>query len=205
MPIPGEELRGTASRANPDGPLDSIRRAVSPGELRTFAALLAMPEGDALDLLKEIGEVQCWLEPAVSELAKLSLDQWQAEHTRLFVSGHPKTPCPPFESAYRHGHMNGSSVAELEALYAQAGLAALQTSADYLGVILEFAAFLDESGGESAIAAELWQEHMVRWVPKFGRDLECHARLRLYRDLGSRLCALFAISTDPEETGAVDG
>jgi TorA maturation chaperone TorD len=163
-----------------------------------------MPEADALDLLTEIAGVQPWLAPAVSELQGLALERWQAEHTRLFINGHPKTPCPPFESAYRHGHMNGSSVGELEDLYARAGLESLSAGADFLGVLLEFAAHLEEQGSGGVLAQALWQDHLARWVPRFAGDLERNAHLRLYRDLGARLQALFADEPETAGTEAAD-
>ena len=64
-------------------------------ELRMLAALLAHPESDALEALKDMLPAAPWLAEAIAELARIPLEHWQAEHTRLFVSGYPKTACPP--------------------------------------------------------------------------------------------------------------
>jgi hypothetical protein len=66
-----------------------------PRQLYILSALLAFPEDDALDALRDLLPVAPWLSPAIEDLAPRTLEQWQGEHTRLFLSGYPKTPCPP--------------------------------------------------------------------------------------------------------------
>ncbi|MCG6940868.1 MAG: molecular chaperone TorD family protein [Thiohalocapsa sp.] len=175
-------------------------------QLRLLAALLAMPEAESLDALRELVPRALWIAEAVDELAALPLDRWQAEHTRLFVNGYPKTPCIPFESAYRQGQMGGTSAQDLRGLYRKAGLQTEDMPADYLGTELEFAAFLADTrladaglagvghGGDDclieALQAELWREHLAHWLPRFAQDLREHARLLLYRRLGEQLAGL---------------
>ena len=181
MHIPGDEVGLRV-------PAPDAGRAA---ELRLAAALLAMPADDALEALEVLASEADWLTPACEELKREPLDRWQAEHTRLFINGYPRTPCPPFESAYRHGRMNGSAVDELEALYANSGLRSPELPADFLGVVLEYAAHLEEAGTQDALRCALWQDHLDRWVLRFAEDLDAHARLRLYRDLASRLAGIF--------------
>lgn len=169
-------------------------------ELRLLAVLLAMPESESLDGLRDMLPAAPWLAPAVAELERLPLEHWQAEHTRLFISGYPRTPCPPFESAYRQGQMGGTTASELQGFYGRAGLTATEVPADYLGTLLECAAYLTdlaqergEGGGDcpaAALLVELWGDHLKRWLPRFARDLAEHAGLLLYRGLGSRLARL---------------
>ena len=58
--------------------------------------------------------------------------------------------------------------------------------------MLECAAFLQKSGAVANLLEELRREHLERWVPRFAQDLQEHARLRLYRNLGEQLAGLFA-------------
>lgn len=170
----------------------------TPAHLRRLAILLAMPEADARDTLHALIPVEPWLTAALAELNTLPLERWQAEHTRLFVNGYPKTPCPPFESAYRQGNLGGSTTADLQGLYQRAGLHATEAPADYLGTQLEFAAYLlDASQGDTSadclvatLTAELWAEHLCRWLPRFAQDLHAQAELTLYRALAERLAQL---------------
>ena len=165
-------------------------RFPDPRQLYILSALLAFPEDDALDALRDMLPMAPWLAPAIEELADKPLEQWQGEHTRLFLSGYPKTPCPPFESAYRQGQMGGTVAGDLEALYRRAGLGARLAPADYLGTLLECLALLEERGDAEEVIEELWGAHLDRWLPRFARDLQSHGEFALYRLLGARLAEL---------------
>lgn len=175
MPIPGEP--GSAA----------------PHTLRLLAGLLASPGAESLAVLRELAPDHAWLAAPLAELESLPLDEWQAEHTRLFVSGHPKTTCPPFESVFLGGAMFGEACDRLGDLYRRAGLEAEGAPPDYLGTLLECAAWLTEQpcahGAE--LFDELWREHLAAWVPRFAATLAEESRLGLYRSLGAQLGALF--------------
>jgi putative dimethyl sulfoxide reductase chaperone len=158
-----------------------------PNQLIILAALLGFPDDDALGALRDLLPVAPWLSPPLQELEKTPLEHWQGEHTRLFLSGYPKTPCPPFESAYRQGQMGGTAASDLEALYSRAGLKATAAPADYLGTLLECLALLTERGDMGPVLEELWEAHLQRWLPRFSQDLQAHSELGLYRELGVRL------------------
>lgn len=163
----------------------------TPNLLRTLSWLLGMPDQDSLSAIEDLTQTYPWLQQAAEQLNTIPLAHWQAEHTRLFLSGYPKTVCPPFESAYRHGCMDGPARTELEHLYRQAGLAPMDAPADYLGTLLECAAYLcDKNVSHQTIALALWDEHLRIWLPRFCSDLIQHSRLALYRLLGEQLAAV---------------
>lgn len=183
---------------------------ITPQQLRILAGLLAIPDEDSLAVLEEISQQNSWLTDSFKELKTIPLEHWQAEHTGLFVNGYPKTPCIPFESAYRHSIMNGHVCGEIERIYQSVGLETIEDlSPDYLGVMLECAAFLLEqtltpqanSGEDTEVHPEefernfqaLWQDHLAKWVPKFANDLQEHSQLRLYRTVGLKLKELFDV------------
>ncbi|HIP52447.1 MAG TPA: molecular chaperone TorD, partial [Chromatiales bacterium] len=139
--------------------------------LRSLALLLAYPGEESNEGLQALGEREPWLSPALNELRHTPLDVWQAEHTRLFLNGYPKTVAPPFESAYRYGQMDGNAAIELERLYRRAGLGTQGAPADYLGTQLEFAAWLVENGDPELLLPLLWHEHLAAWLPRFCSDL----------------------------------
>jgi TorA maturation chaperone TorD len=149
-----------------------------------------MPEDDAIDALQDMQPYAPWIADCLPEMERLPLDHWQAEHTRLFINGYPKTPCPPFQSAYRQGNMGGTAASDLEGLYKRAGLQPADVRADYLGTMLECAAYLQDRGMQGLLN-ELVNEHLERWVPRFARDLAENAELGLYHELGVRLGELF--------------
>jgi len=158
--------------------------------LQLLAMLLGMPDRDSLPTLREMLSEHDWMSPAVDELAGIPLEQWQAEHTRLFINGYPKTPCAPFESIYRHGRMDGPACEEMERLYKRAGVSPTgDLPADYLGTMLAFAAWLLERGTpeDGLLLQELKQKHLVNWLPEFSERLTRNARLQLYRGMGQKL------------------
>lgn len=167
--------------------------STSPESMRLLSGLLASPDGDSLDVLRELALEYRWLNPALDELENLPLEEWQAEHTRLFISGHPKTACPPFESAFLGGMMFGAASDKLGDLYRRAGLQAEGASADYLGTMLECAAWLQEQPCEHSrgLLQELWTDHLAMWAPRFGATLNEEGRLELYRQLGREIKDLF--------------
>lgn len=165
----------------------------TPGErLRLLGALLAAPAAGSRELLEDFSARHRWLAAPLEELATTPLEEWQAEHTRLFVNGHPRTVCPPFESAWRDGMMPGPATAAVAALYRKIGLEENGISPDFLGTMLECAAHLEELPGEQgrAVGKALWLEHLGRWLPQFTRALRDESRLALYRGLGGRLAAV---------------
>ncbi len=169
------------------------------GRLRRLGAFLSFPGEDALEVLGEAAALEPWLVDNLPELAKVGLDEWRGEYTRLFISGYPKTLCPPFESAYRQGSMGGTAVEDLEQLYRRVGLQSADMPADFLGTMLECAAYLLErqEGGDEELWSELWDEHLARWLPGFAGDLAEHSRLGLYRGLGRELGELFSGDVRP--------
>ncbi|MDD5330684.1 MAG: molecular chaperone TorD family protein [Sulfuricella sp.] len=166
---------------------------LDPELLRLLGGLLASPADDSLDVLRELAGENAWLDEPLAELEGMPLEEWQAEHARLFISGHPKTACPPYESAFMGGGMFGVACDMLGDLYRRAGLEAEGLPPDYLGTQLECAAWLLEQpcSHSGDLLGELWRDHLAAWTPRFGATLATESRLQLYRQLGQRLRGLF--------------
>lgn len=167
----------------------------SPETLRLLSGLLSSPGSDSLAVLHELAGEYAWLAEPVAELEQTPLEEWQAEHGRLFISGHPKTACPPFESAFLGGTMFGAACDQLGDLYHRAGLQAAGAPPDYLGTLLECAAYLLEQPCDhsSELLQELWREHVASWVPRYGAVLRKEGLLLLYRQLGLQLAGLLDV------------
>lgn len=171
----------------------SARVRTSPDSLRLLAGLLSSPGDESMEAVRELAGEFAWLAEPLAELEAMPLDEWQAEHTRLFVCGHPKTVCPPFESAVTSGSLFAASCDKLADLYRRAGLEATGLPPDYLGTQLECAAYLMERDCEhsQALLRELWQNHLAAWVPRFNATLQSESRLLLYRQLAGQLERMF--------------
>jgi TorA maturation chaperone TorD len=116
----------------------------------------------------------------------------QAEYTRLFLNGYPRTVCPPYESVYLEQRMHGESTVAVQAAYAEWEMSVEPGLIDHLATELEFLAFLASAesldGGMSADARKaadaFMQQHLSRWTPQFVADLKAGAKLDAYRMLG---------------------
>lgn len=163
-------------------------------ELHLLASLLGEPTEESLPLLEEVAPQLPWLsDAALAQLRDTPLEAWQAEHTRLFINGHPHTECVPFESVWREGQMIGESAMALKRLYEAFGFTPdAELPADFLGSELECLAFaLTYHPDKEETLVELL-EHLHGWIPRFATAVRIHADLELYRDWAKRLEALFA-------------
>lgn len=134
------------------------------------------------------------LEGALIELARIPLEQMQAEYTRLFINGFPTTPCLPYESRYCKSETVWE---EVVVFYRRWGLTSKREQPDHIAVELEFLHVLlsaletatdEEERSEVQVAVEaFWSKHLGRWAERFAHDLITHARLAFYRILGEVL------------------
>ncbi|TNJ39307.1 molecular chaperone TorD family protein [Chlorobaculum thiosulfatiphilum] len=115
----------------------------------------------------------------------------QAEYTRLFLNGYPRTVCPPYESVYLEKRMHGDAAVAVAAAYAEWEMSVEPGLIDHLATELEFLAFLASAESlDNAISADarkaserFTQQHMSRWTPQFTADLQAGAKLDAYRML----------------------
>ncbi len=117
---------------------------------------------------------------AIDELRELPPEEFQAEHTRLFVNSFPTLPCPPYESAYREMLLMGDYTEEVAKYYSLYGLEIPEDLPDHISYELDFMRFLLEEEDEK-LAKEFFEEHILQWVPDFIKDLKNESRLKFYK------------------------
>lgn len=116
------------------------------------------------------------------------------EYTRLFI-GPYRLPCPPWESVYTSPKklMMQEAAAEVQNIYRATGLT-INTSdimPDHIGTELNFLSILFQRintvvGGTNdyiKIAEKFLNEHLMKWVPRFTRDMEEAADVLFYKAL----------------------
>ena len=162
---------------------------------------LCKPSGEAVEYWKAALSTNASiflydLTEAVSEIdtsSKHELDELLWEYTRLFI-GPYKLPCPPWESVYTSPKrlMMQDAAEQVMNFYREAGLVVNSADAmpDHIGIELNFLALLlrkSKSGGEAVQKTELIydfiNDHLVKWVPDFTRDMENASETRFYRTL----------------------
>lgn len=154
------------------------------GAWRFIALALAEPAAESLEVLREQPYRPKWLAPALEELARVPLDVWQGEHTRLFTF---PARCPPFASPFlEDGMLDGHRAGELERFYGQYELAVQGLPADYLGTMAELLSFfLDQD--DTAAAAVFHREYLADWLERFCACLETQAEFAFYRGLAGEI------------------
>ena len=160
--------------------------------LHLLAHLLGAPEHGSLEALGELSAAWPWLTESVQQARSVSLQAWQAEHTRLFLSSFPFTVCPPFASAYLHGCLSESSfLEELCSFYGTLGLRATVGFEDFLGTMFECAACLLMDRSDDTKLEWFWSHCLEPWVPHFTKDLQQGAKMQLYQAMATQISILF--------------
>ena len=130
----------------------------------------------------------------------------QAEYTRLFLNGYPRTICPPYESVYLEQRMHGEAAVAVAAAYAEWEMKVEPGLIDHLATELEFLAFLasaESLDGDMSMEArnaseEFLQKHLRRWTPRFIADLKAGATIVAYRMLGELMESVLAEECEVE-------
>ncbi len=121
-------------------------------------------------------------------------EQLQGEYTRLFITGYPNTPCPPYESVFREGRMLGSCSGKIQLVYEEWNMTSDPGLVDHISTELEFLAFLASAATLDATREEARKayrsfmlDHLSQWLPDFSKALEQHATFPAYRKLATLL------------------
>lgn len=138
------------------------------------------------DLKKAIDDIDTASENKMEELL------W--DYTRLFI-GPYKLPCPPWESVYTSPKrlMMQDAADQVRVLYGEAGLAinTAEVMPDHIGAELNFLALLlmrthsksDSKHEYLGIMEKLLNEHLLKWVPDFTKDMGEAAETSFYKEL----------------------
>lgn len=178
---------------------------------RFLSSTFAYPNEGFISLLrKNLAQVSATESPLGSKLhqvvdllEKEPLVKLQADYTRLFITGYPKTPCPPYESVYREKQLLGKSNQEVQTIYHEWGMLVDSRLADHLATEFEFLAFLSSASDQAEIADKAKKtervfidDHFGKWVPKFANDLKSHAEIEGYKLLGEAIGELMLEISD---------
>ncbi|MDA8422150.1 MAG: molecular chaperone TorD family protein [Nitrospiraceae bacterium] len=177
---------------------------VTPGE--AFGLLSSMylckPSREALEnwkraLAEDTSIFLADLKKAISGIdlnSEEEVENLLSEHTRLFI-GPYKLPCPPWESVYTSPKrlMMQDAADQVRALYEGAGLTinTAEVMPDHIGAELNFIALLFQRMNSNAdgkdvypgITEKLLDEHLLKWIPDFTKDMEEAAETSFYKEV----------------------
>jgi TorA maturation chaperone TorD len=114
------------------------------------------------------------------------------EYERLFV-GPGQVPCPPYESFWREDvpvdirrTLMGPCTADLRRIYNELGLQVSARSGelpDHIAIELEALAYALSLEETDAVACQLFEGHLVQWLPRLCRAVAHEAEEDFYRNL----------------------
>ena len=155
--------------------------------LDSWRALLSEAVPDILSDLKDALE-------KIDMASDSELEDLLWEYTRLFI-GPYKLPCPPWESVYTSPKrlMMQEAYDEVRDYYNKAGLTVNNQGimADHLGAELNFLAVVLQKAHSDPKKEQYYRdliegfldEHVIKWIPQFARDMEDAADLSFYKTL----------------------
>jgi len=144
--------------------------------------------------LKDIKGDKSDLEVLYKALKAEELEMLQGEYTRLFITGYPKTPCPPYESVQLEGRIMGKAADRVQQIYREWEMTVEPGILDHISTELEFCAFLcsastiTEAKEEAETAFQAFMaQHIMNWVPDFLQKLQTHAKFQVYKELAKTM------------------
>ena len=155
--------------------------------LDSWRALLSEAVPDILSDLKDALE-------KIDMASDSELEDLLWEYTRLFI-GPYKLPCPPWESVYTSPKrlMMQEAYDEVRDYYNKAGLPVNNQGimADHIGAELNFLTVVLQKAHSDPEKEQYYRdltrgfldEHVIRWIPQFARDMEDAADLSFYKTL----------------------
>jgi TorA maturation chaperone TorD len=143
--------------------------------------------------LEDIEEHKSELHVLINLFKAENLETLQGEYTRLFITGYPKTPCPPYESVQLEGRIMGKAADAVEKIYKEWGMRVEPGILDHISTELEFCAFLLSASTleeDTAIDAQeaydaFKQNHLCVWLPGFLNKIQANADFQVYRQLAA--------------------
>ena len=155
--------------------------------LDSWRALLSEAVPDILSDLKDALE-------KIDMASDSELEDLLWEYTRLFI-GPYKLPCPPWESVYTSPKrlMMQEAYDEVRDYYNKAGLTVNNQGimADHIGAELNFLTVVLQKAHSDPKKEQYYRdliegfldEHVIKWIPQFARDMEDAADLLFYKTL----------------------
>jgi len=161
-------------------------------EFFIIAKLLTYPTDELKDELKNIIDDSDFKnnDTIKSILNYLSnneiIETLQAEYTRLFVTGYPKTPCPPYFSAYQTGLIVSEHTDKLYNLYEEYGVElSNEQFPDFIPTMLEFMTLFLTN--EMYDEAKKFHKEYLSWLVEFADNIRRNTKEQYFLKIAELL------------------
>jgi len=98
-------------------------------------------------------------------------EELEAEYTSLFITGYPKTPCPPYYSVYKTGLMVSKHTEDLYNIYEKYGIElSNEQFPDFIPTMIEFLTLLLSNNMEEE--AKKFHNEYLSWLTEFADNIK---------------------------------
>jgi len=126
------------------------------------------------------------LKGIIKHLNEEKREALEGEYTSLFVTGYPKTPCPPYYSAYQTGMVVSDYTEKLYEIYEGYGIElSNEQFPDFIPIMLEFMTLLltNELLKE---AKEFYNEYLI-WLTEFSENIKRNTQEEYFINIANQL------------------
>ena len=110
----------------------------------------------------------------------------EAEYTSLFITGYPKTPCPPYYSAYQTGLMVSEHTEELYDIYEKYGIElSNEQFPDFIPTMMEFLTLLLSNNLEEE--AKGFYSKYLSWLSEFADNIKRNTKEEYFIEISKVL------------------
>jgi len=119
-------------------------------------------------------------------LDKDNIETLEAEYTSLFVTGYPKTPCPPYFSAYQTGLVVSDFTEKLYELYEEYGIELSNKQLpDFIPIMMEFMTLL--LSNELEKDAKDFYDKYLSWISIFAENIKRNTKEEYFINIANQL------------------
>lgn len=138
--------------------------------------LLLLKEKSDQDLFKNI----------IKNLNDKKREVLEGEYTSLFITGYPKTPCPPYYSAHQTGLVVSEHSEELHNIYEEYGIELSNDQfPDFIPTMMEFMTLLLTN--ELVKEASKFYKKYLLWVSEFSENIKRNTENEYFINIANEL------------------
>jgi len=113
-------------------------------------------------------------------------EELEAEYTSLFITGYPKTPCPPYFSAYQTGMVVSEYSNKLYDLYEEYGIElSNEQFPDFVPTMMEFMTLLLTNDLEKE--AKSFYKEYLSWLDEFSSNIKRNTKNEYFIKIANQL------------------
>ena len=131
----------------------------------------------------------------LSKVDSKNIENLQGEYTRLFVSGYPSTPCPPYFSAFKTGLVVSDHTDALYDIYDKYGIEIPEGQfPDFIPILMEFMVLLLSNNQDEE--SKTFYNKYISWLSEYSQNVKRNSKMDYFNLTSEKLDSLVKISKE---------